>query len=41
MGQEPEDSLAENAIAYLEEKGLLYGERGKYLNLALPHNSNL
>lgn len=41
MEQEPEDNLAENAIAYLEEKGFLYGERGKYLNLALPHNSNL
>ena len=39
--QEPEDNLTENTIAYLEEKGLLYGERGKYLNLALPHNSNL
>ena len=25
----------------LEEKGLLYGERNKYLNLAIPHNSNL
>ena len=41
MGKDPEDNLAENAIAYLEEKGLLYGERDKYLNLALPHNSNL
>jgi len=41
MGKDPEDNLVENAIAYLEEKGLLYGERGKYLNLALPHNSNL
>jgi ribosomal peptide maturation radical SAM protein 1 len=39
--QEAEDNLAENTIAFLEEKGLLYGERGKYLNLALPHNSNL
>ena len=41
MGEDPEGNVAENAIAYLEEKGLLYGERGKYLNLALPHNSNL
>jgi hypothetical protein len=41
MGKEPEDNLAENSIAYLEEKGLLYGERGKYLNLAIPHNPNL
>ena len=41
MGKDPEDNLTENAIAYLEEKGLLYGERDKYLNLALPHNSNL
>ena len=41
IGQEPENGLTENTIAFLEEKGLLYGERGKYLNLALPHNSNL
>ena len=41
MGEEPEDNLVENAIAHLEEKGLLYGERNKYLNLAIPHNSNL
>ncbi len=41
MEREPETNLVENAIAYLEEKGLLYGERGKYLTLALPHNSNL
>ena len=41
MEKDPEDNMAENSIAYLEEKGLLYGERGKYLNLALPHNSNL
>jgi len=25
----------------LEDQRLIYGERGKYLNLALPHNSNL
>ena len=41
IGQEPKDGLTENTITFLEEKGLLYGERGKYLNLALPHNSNL
>ena len=41
MPQELEPGLAENAVAFLEEKGLLYGERGKYLNLALPHNANL
>jgi len=35
--QEP----AEDAIKFLEAKGLIYGERGKYLNLALPHNPNL
>ena len=32
---------AEEAIRFLEEKGLVYGERGKYFNLALPHNPNL
>ena len=41
MPQELEPGLAENAVAFLEEKGLLYGERGKCLNLALPHNANL
>ena len=41
MPQELEPGLAENAVAFLEEKGLLYGERGKYLNLALPHNANI
>ena len=41
MGEDPEDNLVENAITYLKEKGLLYEERKKYLNLALPHNSNL
>ena len=32
---------AEDAIKLLEEKGLIYCERGKYFNLALPHNPNL
>ena len=35
------EESAEETIRFLEEKGLVYGERGKYLNLALPHNSNL
>ena len=34
-------SSAEEAIRFLENKGLVYGERGKYFNLAIPHNSNL
>ncbi len=41
IGREPEDGLTENTVAFLEEKGFLYGECGKYLTLALPHNSNL
>ncbi len=40
-GKDPEGDQVENAIAYLVEKGLIYGEREKYLNLALPHNPNL
>ena len=39
-GQDGESDLTEKTISFLEEKGLLYGERGKFLNLALPHNSN-
>jgi len=35
------EESAEEAIRFLENKGLVYGERGKYFNLALPHNSNL
>ena len=35
------EESAEETIRFLEEKRLVYGERGKYLNLALPHNSNL
>ena len=31
----------ENILKDLEDQRLIYGERGKYLNLALPHNSNL
>jgi ribosomal peptide maturation radical SAM protein 1 len=41
MHPESEDDQTENTLAFLEEKGLVYEERGKYLNLALPHNSNL
>ena len=36
-----EIEAVEETIRFLEEKGLVYGECGKYLNLALPHNSNL
>ena len=35
------EDVVEEAIQFLEEKGLIYEERGKYLNLALPHNANL
>ena len=31
----------ESIFQDLESKRLVYSERGKYLNLALPHNSNL
>ena len=40
-GDPIERNELENIIKDLEDKQLLYGERGKYLNLALPHNSNL
>ncbi len=40
LGAEEEDA-AENAVQQLEEMGILYGEKGKYLTLALPHNANL
>jgi hypothetical protein len=39
--QEETPSLVEESVAHLEERGFLYGERGKYLTLALPHNANL
>ena len=41
MKKENITEAAEDAIKLLEEKGLIYCERGKYLNLALPHNPNL
>jgi predicted transcriptional regulator len=36
-----EESAAEKAVQQLEDMGILYGEKGKYLTLALPHNANL
>jgi len=39
--QEEAPGLVEEFVAHLEKRGFLYGERGKYLTLALPHNANL
>jgi len=39
--QEEEPGIVEESVAHLEKQGFLYGERGKYLTLALPHNANL
>ena len=36
-----EEGAAEDAVQQLEELGILYSEKGKYLTLALPHNANL
>lgn len=36
-----EDNAVDLAIQDLEGKNILYGERGKYLTLPLPHNSHL
>ncbi|MCH8313331.1 MAG: hypothetical protein IID17_10130 [Nitrospinae bacterium] len=36
-----EENAVDLAIEDLEGKKILYGERGKYLTLALPHNSHL
>ena len=36
-----EEGAAEDAVQQLEELGILYGEKSKYLTLALPHNANL
>jgi hypothetical protein len=36
-----EESAAEKGVLQLEKMGILYGEKGKYLTLALPHNANL
>ena len=35
------EGVAEDAVLQLEKMGFLYGEKGKYLTLALPHNANL
>jgi len=35
------DRLIEDVVQDLESKRILYGENGKYLTLALPHNSQL
>jgi ribosomal peptide maturation radical SAM protein 1 len=40
-GESVERTELESILKDLEDKRLIYGERGKYLNLALPHNSNL
>ena len=39
--QEEAPDFVEESVVHLEQQGLLYGERGKYLTLALPHNANL
>ena len=36
-----EEGAAEKGVLQLERMGILYGEKGKYLTLALPHNANL
>ena len=36
-----EKDAAEKGVLQLEKMGILYGEKGKYLTLALPHNANL
>jgi len=36
-----EENAVDLAIQDLENKKILYGERGKFLTLALPHNSHL
>jgi len=41
QGQPVDPAELEAIIKDLEDKRLFYGERGKYLNLALPHNSHL
>ena len=41
QGETVERAELEDIIKDLEDQRLMYGERGKYLNLALPHNSNL
>ena len=41
QGTPAEPSELESILKDLEDQRLVYSERGKYLNLALPHNSNL
>ncbi len=36
-----EEGKTDEGILQLEQMGILYGEKGKYLTLALPHNENL
>ena len=36
-----EEGAAEKGVLQLEKMGILHGEKGKYLTLALPHNANL
>ncbi|MBI5745951.1 MAG: RiPP maturation radical SAM protein 1 [Nitrospirae bacterium] len=40
-GQEGEITQIESIIQDLEKRRLLFGEKGRYLTLALPHNSHL
>jgi len=40
-GQPVKSAELESILKDLEGQRLMYSERGKYLNLALPHNSNL
>jgi len=40
-GQPVKSAELESILKDLEDQRLMYSERGKYLNLALPHNSNL
>ena len=35
-----EEDAVDLAIQDLEDKKILFGERGKYLTLPLPHNSH-
>ena len=41
QGLGAEEAAAEKGVLQLEKMGILYGEKGKYLTLALPHNANL
>lgn len=41
QGLGADEAAAEQGVLQLGEMGILYGEKGKYLTLALPHNANL